>query len=195
MPTRSAPTSSITFQPLSLDRFGEPLHKFPAFTASVANLQPTSRGTCGCARATRRRAGDQAQLSVDRRRPPHRRSTPSALTRRIVAQPALAPFHPAEYLPGRPAVRDDDEQALVEGRGRHRHHHLSSRRHRENGSRERSADGGRRAPARRRRRAAARHRCFGHADDHLRQHQRPDHDDRGKGRRHDPRRRQRAAAS
>ena len=32
-------------QPLSLDRFGEPLHRFPAFTASVANLQPTSRGS------------------------------------------------------------------------------------------------------------------------------------------------------
>src|SRR5688572_30469051 len=31
-------------QPLSLDRFGEPLHPFPAFTASVANLRPTSRG-------------------------------------------------------------------------------------------------------------------------------------------------------
>ena len=32
-------------QPLSLDRFGEPLHTFPAFTASVANVQPTSRGS------------------------------------------------------------------------------------------------------------------------------------------------------
>ena len=31
-------------QPLSLDRFGEPLHAFPAFTASVANVRPTSRG-------------------------------------------------------------------------------------------------------------------------------------------------------
>jgi choline dehydrogenase len=38
------------------------------------------------------------------------------LTRRIAAQPALAPFHPAEYLPG-PAVRDDDEQTLVKAAG------------------------------------------------------------------------------
>jgi choline dehydrogenase-like flavoprotein len=38
------------------------------------------------------------------------------LTRRIAAQPALAPFHPAEYLPG-PAVRDDDERALVKAAG------------------------------------------------------------------------------
>ncbi|MBV9348993.1 MAG: GMC family oxidoreductase N-terminal domain-containing protein, partial [Pseudolabrys sp.] len=32
-------------QPLSLDKFGDPLHPFPAFTASVANVRPTSRGT------------------------------------------------------------------------------------------------------------------------------------------------------
>jgi hypothetical protein len=32
-------------QPLSLDAFGEPLHPFPAFTASVCNLNPSSRGT------------------------------------------------------------------------------------------------------------------------------------------------------
>ena len=38
------------------------------------------------------------------------------LTRRIAAQPALAPFHPAEYLPG-PAVRDDDEHTLVKAAG------------------------------------------------------------------------------
>ena len=40
-------TANIEFhvQPLSLDRFGEPLHRFPAFTASVCNLRPESRGT------------------------------------------------------------------------------------------------------------------------------------------------------
>ncbi len=103
-------------QPLSLDRFGEPLHKFPAFTASVANLRPTSRGY------VRLRSRDPADapaikpnyLSTDE----DRRIAVAAirLTRRIVAQPALAPFHPAEYLPGA-AVRDDDEQALVKAAG------------------------------------------------------------------------------
>jgi choline dehydrogenase-like flavoprotein len=103
-------------QPLSLDRFGEPLHKFPAFTASVANLRPTSRGH------VRLRSRDPADapaikpnyLSTDE----DRRIAVNAirLTRRIVAQPALAPFHPAEYLPGA-TVRDDDEQALAKAAG------------------------------------------------------------------------------
>ncbi len=103
-------------QPLSLDRFGEPLHKFPAFTASVANLRPTSRGH------VRLRSRDPAAapaikpnyLATDE----DRRVAVKAirLTRRIVAQPALAPFHPAEFLPGA-SVRDDDEQALTKAAG------------------------------------------------------------------------------
>jgi len=103
-------------QPLSLDRFGEPLHKFPAFTASVCNLRPTSRGT------VRLRSRDAADppvikpnyLATDE----DRRIAASAirLTRRIAAQPALAPFHPDEYLPGA-AARDDDEQGLIKAAG------------------------------------------------------------------------------
>ncbi|HKM88509.1 MAG TPA: GMC family oxidoreductase N-terminal domain-containing protein [Xanthobacteraceae bacterium] len=103
-------------QPLSLDRFGEPLHKFPAFTASVANLRPTSRGYV---RLRSREPADKPviklnYLSTDQ----DRRIAVSAirLTRRIVAQPALAPFHPDEYLPGANA-HDDDEQALVKAAG------------------------------------------------------------------------------
>ena len=103
-------------QPLSLDRFGEPLHRFPAFTASVANVRPTSRGQ------VRLRASDPAAapaikpnyLSTDE----DRRIAIKAikLTRRIAAQPALAPYHPAEYLPGK-RVRDDDERALAQAAG------------------------------------------------------------------------------
>ena len=103
-------------QPLSLDRFGEPLHTFPAFTASVANLQPTSRGHI------RLRSRDPADppaikpnyLSTDQDRRIAAHSI--RVTRRIVAQPALAPYHPAEYLPGA-ALRDDDEQALMKAAG------------------------------------------------------------------------------
>jgi choline dehydrogenase-like flavoprotein len=103
-------------QPLSLDRFGEPLHKFPAFTASVANVRPTSRGQA------RLRSANAADAPVIK---PNYLSTDAdrriamasiRLTRRIVAQPALKPFHPDEYLPG-PAVRDDDEQALANAAG------------------------------------------------------------------------------
>jgi choline dehydrogenase len=103
-------------QPLSLDRFGEPLHKFPAFTASVANLQPTSRGH------VRLRSRDPAAapmikpnyLSTDEDRRIAARSI--QLTRRIVAQPALAPYRPSEYLPG-DSARNDDEAALVKAAG------------------------------------------------------------------------------
>src|SRR5262245_65299478 len=43
-PTRERANIQFHVQPLSLDKFGDPLHSFPAFTASVCNLQPTSRG-------------------------------------------------------------------------------------------------------------------------------------------------------
>jgi choline dehydrogenase len=102
-------------QPLSLDRFGEPLHRFPAFTASVCNVQPTSRGEL------RLRSADPAAppaispnyLSTD----DDRRVAADSLrvTRRIVAQPALARFTPQEYLPG-PAT-GDDEASLIKAAG------------------------------------------------------------------------------
>jgi choline dehydrogenase len=103
-------------QPLSLDRFGEPLHTFPAFTASVCNVRPTSRGI------VRLRSGDPADAPVIKPNylatDEDRRIAVSAirLTRRIAAQPALAPFHPDEYLPG-PAVRNDDDAALAKAAG------------------------------------------------------------------------------
>jgi choline dehydrogenase-like flavoprotein len=103
-------------QPLSLDRFGEPLHTFPAFTASVCNLRPTSRGHV---RLRSRNPADPPlikpnYLATDQ----DRRVATNAirLTRKIVAQPALAPFHPDEYLPGT-KVNDADEQALMEAAG------------------------------------------------------------------------------
>jgi choline dehydrogenase-like flavoprotein len=103
-------------QPLSLDKFGEPLHPFPAFTASVANLRPTSRGELKL-----KSADPAAAPSIK----PNYLSTPEdrrvaadsiRITRRIVAQPALAKFKPEEYLPG-PQVRDDDEAALEHAAG------------------------------------------------------------------------------
>jgi choline dehydrogenase-like flavoprotein len=94
-------------QPLSLDRFGEPLHRFPAVTVSACNLQPTSRGT------VRLRSADPA--APPRIAPNYlateedRRVAADAIrvTRRLMSQPALAPYHPAEYLPG-PTIGDDD---------------------------------------------------------------------------------------
>ncbi|MBX6327147.1 MAG: GMC family oxidoreductase N-terminal domain-containing protein [Pseudolabrys sp.] len=119
--TRSDPTqdrANIQYhvQPLSLDKFGEPLHPFPAFTASVANLRPTSRG-----RISLRSADPTVPPAIA----PNYLSTPEdrrvaadsiRVTRRIVAQPALQKYRPVEHTPG-PHIRDDDEEALVRAAG------------------------------------------------------------------------------
>jgi choline dehydrogenase-like flavoprotein len=102
-------------QPLSLDRFGEPLHRFPAVTVSACNLRPTSRGVIRLRDADPARAPIIAPgyLATDA----DRRVAADAirLTRRLMAQPALAPFRPEEFLPG-PTVGDDDA-ALVRAAG------------------------------------------------------------------------------
>src|SRR6202035_5777467 len=93
--------------PLSLDKFGDPLHRFPAITVSACNLQPTSRGT------VRIRSSEPAQppaiapnyLSTDE----DREVAADAIrtTRRLMKQPALARYRPKEFLPGS-SVGDDD---------------------------------------------------------------------------------------
>ena len=97
---QETPNLEYHVQPLSLDKFGDPLHGFPAFTASVADLQPTSRGFVHVASPDPLAAPKIAPcyLSTD----PDRRTAAAALklTRRIVAMPALAPYSPEEYLPG-----------------------------------------------------------------------------------------------
>src|SRR6201996_8732652 len=102
-------------QPLSLDRFGEPLHAFPAFTASVANVRPSSRGYV---RLRSRNPADAPAIKPNYLSTEEdRRIAAEALrlTRRIVRQPALKAFHPDEYLPG-PQVSDDDA-ALIKAAG------------------------------------------------------------------------------
>ncbi|MFS8035357.1 GMC family oxidoreductase [Xanthobacter sp. AM11] len=103
-------------QPLSLDKFGEPLHRFPAFTMSVCNLRPTSRGTI-------RLKGPEPDAAPQIR--PNYLSTEEDLrvaaqsiriARRIVARPALAGFRPEELVPG-PALADADEASLRRAAG------------------------------------------------------------------------------
>ena len=99
-------------QPLSLDKFGDPLHEFNAITPSVANLQPTSRGH------VRIKAPDPLQapaitlnyLSTDE----DLRVAVAGLrfTRRIMAANALARFEPEEWKPG-PAVESDEALAAA----------------------------------------------------------------------------------
>jgi choline dehydrogenase-like flavoprotein len=119
--TKSDPsqaTANIQYhvQPLSLDKFGDALHPFPAFTASVADVRPTSRGELTL------KSADPAQPPAIR---PNYLSTPGdqrvaadaiRVTRKIVAQPALKKYSPVEYRPGTD-VHDDDERALVKAAG------------------------------------------------------------------------------
>ena len=97
-------------QPLSLDRFGEPLHRFPAFTASVCNLRPTSRGSVSIvsadAGAAPRIAPNYLSTEEDRRVAVES----IRLTRRIVGGRALAAYAPSEFLPGE-ACQTDEELA------------------------------------------------------------------------------------
>jgi choline dehydrogenase len=114
-PSRERANIQFHVQPLSLDKFGDPLHEFPAFTASVCNLQPTSRGF------VRLRSPDPSDKPVIK---PNYLSTDEdrrvavdsiRVARRIVAQPALAAYQPAEYLPGTSVGNDD--AALIKAAG------------------------------------------------------------------------------
>jgi choline dehydrogenase len=101
-------------QPLSLDAFGEPLHSIDAFTASVCNLNPQSRGHV---RIRSPRHDDAPTilanyLSSDADRLVAAQSL--RLTRRIVGMPALARYAPMEIKPG-VQYQDDDELARLAG--------------------------------------------------------------------------------
>ena len=107
-PGRNSANIEWHVQPLSLDRFGEPLHRFDAITPSVCNLQPTSRGHV---RITSRdpekhpaitlnylATKEDCEVAVQGMR----------FTRRIMADEALARFQPIEWLPGSQLTSDDD---------------------------------------------------------------------------------------
>ena len=112
----SQPSANIEWhvQPLSLDKFGSPLHRYNAITPSVCNLRPSSRGFV----ALRDANPDSAPLIQ-----PNYLSTASdravavaglKMTREIMAAPALQPFTPHELKPGA-HVNSDDELALAAG--------------------------------------------------------------------------------
>jgi choline dehydrogenase len=113
-PAREWANIQYHVQPLSLDAFGEPLHKFPAITASVCNLNPSSRGSV-------------TLQSPDFRVPPaiapnylsteeDRKVAADSLrvTRRIMSQPAMAAFEPEEFKPG-VQYQSDEELAKLAG--------------------------------------------------------------------------------
>lgn len=111
---RETPNLEYHVQPLSLEKFGEPLHPFPAFTASVCNLRPESRGSI------RIKSPDPLAPPAIR---PNYLSAPAdrqvaadaiKLTRSICAAPAMARFRPEEFKPGS-EYESDEELAKAAG--------------------------------------------------------------------------------
>ena len=113
-PAHAWPNVQYHVQPLSLDAFGEPLHRFDAFTASVCNLNPSSRGHVRIASA---RPTDAPRIQANYLATADDRQVAAEslrLTRRIVAMPALARFEPAEVKPG-VQFQSDEELARLAG--------------------------------------------------------------------------------
>jgi choline dehydrogenase len=108
------PNLQFHVQPLSLDKFGDPLHPFPAFTASVCNLRPSSRGHV---RITSADPVAKPEIHCNYLSADADRKVASAalrLTRRIVGMPALREYAPEEFLPG-PRFQTDEELAKAAG--------------------------------------------------------------------------------
>ena len=113
-PSQATPNLEYHVQPLSLERFGEPLHPFPAITASVCNLRPTARGHI-------RIASDDPfaapKITPNYLSTPEDRKVAAAaltLTRQIVAAPALKKYAPEEFKPGI-HYRTEEELAKAAG--------------------------------------------------------------------------------
>ena len=113
-PSRETPNIQYHVQPLTLPKFGEPLDPFPAFTASVCNVRPTSRGYVRILssdpnahpeiRPNYLSTEDDRRVAADSVR----------VTRRIVSMPALAKYRPEEFRPG-PDIRSDEDLARAAG--------------------------------------------------------------------------------
>jgi choline dehydrogenase len=106
----SQPTPNIEWhvQPLSLDKFGDPLHSFPAITPSVCNLRPSSRGWV---RIKSGAAADYPEIRLNYLKTEEDRKVAvdgMRFTRRIMSAKALAQYQPEEYRPGVAVEKDRD---------------------------------------------------------------------------------------
>ena len=113
--SHATPNLEYHVQPLSLDKFGDPPHRFPAFTASVCNLRPTSRGHL---RITSPDPRAYPAIQCNYLSTPEDRTVAIEslrLTRRIVTESeALKPYAPEEFMPG-PRYQSDEELVKAAG--------------------------------------------------------------------------------
>ena len=111
---QATPNLQYHVQPLSLEKFGDPLHPFPAFTASVCNLRPTSRGHVRIASADSYAPPKITPMYLSTPEDLQVAADALKLTRRIAAAPALAKYQPQEFKPG-PEFQTDEELAAAAG--------------------------------------------------------------------------------
>ncbi|BCB59510.1 choline dehydrogenase [Halomonas sp. A020] len=107
------PNIQYHVQPLSLEAFGQPLHPYPAITASVCNLNPTSRGTVRLKSADPRQA---PAISPNYLSTPEDRKVAAdslRVTRHIAEQPAFAKYSPEEVKPGVEYQTDEELTRLA----------------------------------------------------------------------------------
>ena len=107
-PEKETPDLQYHVQPVTLEKFGEPVHPFPAITASVCNLRPESRGSVHLKGPDFAAAPDirPRYLTAEADRDVAVKSI--RLTRRIVAQPAFARYNPVEFKPGSNCETDEE---------------------------------------------------------------------------------------
>jgi choline dehydrogenase len=114
--SQATPNLEFHVQPISLDRFGEPPHRFPAFTASVSNLRPTARGHV---RITSPDPRDYPAITLNYLSTPEDRKIACdamRLTRRIVTgTQAMKRYEPEEFMPG-PAFQSEQELLKAAGK-------------------------------------------------------------------------------
>ena len=113
-PSVAWPDLEYHVQPLSLERFGEPLHRFPAITASVCQLRPASRGSI---RARSADAFQAPEIKPNYLSDPYDRAVAAnaiRVTRHIMSMPALQAFQPEEFKPG---ATYQSEEELIQAAG------------------------------------------------------------------------------
>ena len=107
-PAQPTPNIEWHVQPLSLDKFGDPLHSFPAITPSVCNLRPSSRGFVRI-KSSDPRAHPEIRLNYLQAEADRKVAVDAIrFTRRIMAAPAMAAYQPEEYRPGASITNDDE---------------------------------------------------------------------------------------
>ena len=138
-PARERANLQFHVQPLSLDKFGDPLHTFPAFTASVVQSaadQPRPRAAALADPATAPVIQPNYLSTDEDRRVAVDSIRVDAADRRAAARSRR--YRPDEYLPG-PTLPGRRRRRAGAGGRRHRHHHLPPGRHRQDGPRQRPA--------------------------------------------------------